>query len=65
MAIKDGTDIGLHQSRLTHPVRDIAHSCAFLHNIGYSLEESVSQADFIGLLVWLAEEKTVRHRGGM
>lgn len=60
MAIKDGTNIGLHQSRLTHPVRDIAHSCAFLHNIGYSLEESVSQADFIGLLVWLAEEKNCK-----
>lgn len=51
------SNIGLHQSRLTHPVRDIAHSYVLLHNIGYSLEDSVSQADFISLLVWPAEGK--------
>lgn len=51
------SNIGLHQSRLTHPVRDITHSYVLLHNIGYSLEDSVSQADFISLLVWPAEGK--------
>ncbi|KAJ5954886.1 hypothetical protein N7501_009165 [Penicillium viridicatum] len=40
MAIKDGIDIWLLQSRLTYPVRDIAHSCAFLHDIGHALEDS-------------------------
>lgn len=55
MALRSNT--GLHQSRLTHPVRDIAYSYVLLHNIEYSLEDSVSRADFISLLVWPAEEK--------
>ncbi|KAJ5534388.1 hypothetical protein N7527_000642 [Penicillium freii] len=40
MAIKDDINTGLLQSRLKHPVRDIAHSCALLHDIGHALEDS-------------------------
>lgn len=65
MAIKDAVNVGLHQSRLRHPVRDIAHSWVVLHYIGHLLEKSVSQADFLGLLVWPAEGKIRRHKAGM
>lgn len=65
LAIKNGIDIGLLQSRLTHPVRDIAHSCAFLHDIGHALED-------LGVTSWFYQpsglagrKKAVRHKGGM
>lgn len=50
---EEAIDVGWHQSRLTYPIEDIAHSCVALHNTGDWLEDLVSLCfvdDFLNLL---------------